>query len=70
MAEREQGTVKWFSSSKGYGFITPEEGDDIFCHFSSLAGDGYRTLKENDKVEFEVGTTDKGKEAKNVEKIS
>ena len=70
MAEREQGTVKWFSSSKGYGFITTEEGDDIFCHFSSLAGDGYRTLKENDKVEFEIATTDKGKEAKNVEKIS
>ena len=70
MAEREQGTVKWISSSKGEAFRTPEEGDDIFCHFSSLAGDGYRTLKENDKVEFEIATTDKGKEAKNVEKIS
>ena len=50
--------------------LPPEEGDDIFCHFSSISGDGYRTLKENDKVEFEVGTTDKGKEAKNVERIS
>ena len=54
MAERIQGTVKWFNSSKGYGFISQENGDDVFVHFQSIIGDGYKTLNENDKVEFVV----------------
>ena len=52
MAERKQGTVKWFNSSKGFGFIEQESGDDVFVHFQSIVGDGYKSLEENDKVEF------------------
>ena len=50
----ETGTIKWFNSSKGYGFISREEGDDVFVHYNAIEGDGYRTLDEGDKVEFEV----------------
>ena len=61
------GTVKWFNDAKGYGFITPEEGGkDLFVHFSALAGDGFKTLAEGAKVEFERVEGQKGPEAKNV----
>ncbi|MEK9908225.1 MAG: cold-shock protein [Aquiluna sp.] len=61
-----QGTVKWFNSEKGFGFITQDEGDDVFVHFSAIQGDGYRELKENQRVEFEVKKGDKGLQAENV----
>ena len=64
-----KGTVKWFNSSKGYGFITPEEGEDVFVHFSSITGEGFKTLNEGDKVEFEVTKDQKGAKATNVVKI-
>lgn len=64
-----KGTVKWFNSGKGYGFITTEEGKDIFVHFSSIQGDGYKSLNEGDKVEFEVTTDQKGDKAKDVVRI-
>jgi len=61
------GTVKWFNDAKGYGFITPEEGEkDLFVHFSALSGDGFKTLAEGAKVEFESVEGPKGPEAKNV----
>ena len=55
MSERKEGTVKWFNSSKGYGFISQEGGEDVFVHFQSIVGDGYKTLEEGQKVEFTVG---------------
>lgn len=66
MAERETGTVKWFSNKKGYGFITREEGSDVFVHFKSLSGDGYRSLNEGQKVEFIVTDGEKGLQAQDV----
>ncbi|MCK4286730.1 MAG: cold-shock protein [Candidatus Lokiarchaeota archaeon] len=62
------GTVKWFNSSKGFGFINSEEGNDVFVHFSALAGedDDYKTLNENDEVEFDVVQGEKGPQANNV----
>jgi cold shock protein len=61
------GTVKWFSAEKGYGFITPEEGSkDLFVHYSAIQGDGYKTLNEGDKVEFEETAGRKGTQASNV----
>ena len=66
---REKGTVKWFNAEKGYGFITREQGDDIFVHFRSIQGEGYRTLEEGQKVEFTVGKGKKGPEAENVNVI-
>ena len=61
------GTVKWFNDSKGYGFITPDEGSkDLFVHFSNIAGDGYRSLPEGARVEFESREGAKGPEATNV----
>ncbi|MGY2275671.1 MULTISPECIES: cold-shock protein [Pseudomonas] len=60
------GTVKWFNAAKGFGFITQESGGDIFVHFSAIKGSGYRTLEENQKVEFEVGQGAKGAQAENV----
>lgn len=65
-----QGTVKWFNEAKGYGFITPDEGNDVFVHFSAIQGDGFKTLAEGQRVEFEVVQGDKGPQASNVEKIS
>ena len=65
-----QGTVKWFNEAKGYGFITPDEGNDVFVHFSAIQGDGFKTLAECQRVEFEVVQGDKGPQAANVEKIS
>ncbi|MBN2789403.1 MAG: cold-shock protein [Candidatus Delongbacteria bacterium] len=66
MAERETGTVKWFDSSKGFGFITTESGNDIFCHFSSIKGDGFKTLQDGQKVEFVVVDSEKGPQAQDV----
>ena len=65
----EKGTVKWFNSTKGYGFITREEGGDVFVHFRSIVGDGYKELKEGDNVEFEVESSAKGLQAVNVSKL-
>jgi cold shock protein len=61
------GTVKWFNDSKGYGFITPDEGTkDLFVHFSNIAGDGFKTLAEGQRVEYEAREGEKGPEAINV----
>ena len=62
-----EGTVKWFSNEKGYGFIEREEGDDVFVHFSAINMDGYKTLTEGQRVEFEVVQGDKGLQAANVQ---
>lgn len=65
------GTVKWFNDAKGYGFIAPEDGSkDVFVHFSNIAGDGFKSLSEGAKVEFEVREGDKGPEALNVVQVS
>jgi len=64
-----KGTVKWFSNQKGYGFITPEEGKDVFVHHTEIQGDGYKTLEEGQAVEFEIVDGDKGEQAKNVVKL-
>jgi len=64
------GTVKWFNGDKGFGFITPESGPDVFVHFSAISGDGYRNLNENDKVEFDLADGPKGPQAQNVRVIS
>ena len=64
-----QGTVKWFSNEKGYGFIRPEEGEDVFVHFSAISGEGYKSLQEGQRVEFEVVQGDKGLQAANVQLI-
>jgi CspA family cold shock protein len=66
MAERETGTVKWFNGRKGYGFITRENGDDIFVHFSGLRESGVRLLEEGQRVEFTVGQGAKGPQAQDV----
>jgi CspA family cold shock protein len=63
------GTVKWFNSEKGYGFITNEEGLDVFVHFSAIQGDGFKTLDEGQEVEFEVVEGDRGPQAANVVKL-
>jgi CspA family cold shock protein len=64
-----QGTVKWFSQEKGYGFITPDEGgEDIFVHFSAIEGSGFRNLQEGEKVTYEVGQGQKGPQAQSVSK--
>ena len=62
------GKVKWFSDSKGFGFIAPESGDDIFVHFTAIEGEGYRTLSEGDSVAFEVVAGPKGPQAAQVVK--
>ena len=61
-----KGTVKWFNDAKGYGFISRSTGDDVFVHFSSIQGDGFRTLAEGDEVEFELRETERGLQAANV----
>ena len=65
----ETGTVKWFNSSKGFGFISREVGDDVFVHYNSIVGEGYKTLDEGNNVEFDIETGDKGLQAKNVKVI-
>jgi cold shock protein len=64
-----KGTVKWFNSGKGFGFITGEDGKDVFVHFSEVKGEGFKSLNEGDQVEFEVEQGDKGLKAKGVVKI-
>lgn len=66
MSERLIGTVKWFNATKGYGFIGRDAGDDVFVHFSAINMEGYRRLKEGQKVEFEVEEGPKGLQAANV----
>ena len=63
------GTVKWFSSEKGYGFIARDDGPDVFVHFSAIQGAGYRNLEEGQRVEFDVGPGRKGEQAENVRLI-
>jgi CspA family cold shock protein len=62
----EKGTVKWFNNAKGYGFIRRESGEDLFVHFKSIVGDGYKTLKEGEAVQFDVEQGTKGLQAVNV----
>ena len=64
-----QGTVKWFSDQKGYGFIEQDNGEDIFVHYSEIADSGFKTLSEGDRVTFDVGAGQKGPAAQNVSKI-
>ncbi|SEM87224.1 cold-shock DNA-binding protein family [Ligilactobacillus sp. WC1T17] len=64
----EQGTVKWFNSEKGYGFITRENGNDVFVHFSAIQGEGYKTLEEGQHVTFDVEESERGLQAANVVK--
>jgi len=66
MSDRIVGTVKWFNGSKGYGFISREEGEDVFVHYSAIASDGFRNLMEGQKVEFTVEKGPKGLQAANV----
>jgi cold shock protein len=68
MTKRIFGTVKWFSS-KGYGFISPDEGPDVFVHFSSILGEGFRNIAEGDRVEFEIEQGPKGPQAANVRMV-
>ena len=64
------GTVKWFSSEKGFGFISQADGPDVFVHFSAIAGDGYKNLEENQQVEFDVTQGPKGPQASNVRPVA
>ncbi len=64
------GTVKWFNDRKGFGFITLEDGNDVFVHFSAVQGEGFRTLKEGETVEFDVTSGGKGPQATNVVRMS
>lgn len=64
-----KGTVKWFDSEKGYGFITSEEGKDVFVHYTAILGDGFKSLEEGNAVEFEVKDGNKGQQAANVKKL-
>jgi CspA family cold shock protein len=66
----EKGTVKWFNEAKGYGFIKRETGEDVFVHFKSIIGEGFRTLKEGEEVQFEVEQGPKGLQAKNVTRLN
>ncbi len=65
-----KGTVKWFNASKGYGFIKPETGEDVFVHFSAITMEGYKTLEEGQNVEFEVTKGPKGLQASNVRVVT
>ena len=68
--ERLRGTVKWFNNAKGYGFLGRDDGGtDVFVHYSAIAGEGYKSLQENDRVEFEIVTGQKGPQAANVTKL-
>lgn len=69
MSDTQVGTVKWFNAEKGYGFISRENGDDVFVHFRSIVGDGYKSLEENERVEFVVIQGQKGPQADRVVKL-
>jgi CspA family cold shock protein len=69
MSDKVTGTVKWFNSSKGFGFISREGGDDVFVHFQAIISEGYRTLQEGQKVEFTVTQGQKGPQAQEVKVI-
>jgi len=64
-----RGTVKWFNAEKGYGFISIEDGNDVFVHFSAIQGDGFKTLEEGQAVEFEITEGNRGPQASNVVKL-
>jgi CspA family cold shock protein len=64
-----KGTVKWFNESKGYGFITREDGGDVFAHYSAISGDGFKTLSEGDLVSFDITEGEKGPKASNIVKL-
>ncbi len=70
MTTREQGTVKWFNGSKGYGFIERDAGGDVFVHFNAIVGEGYRNLEEGQRVEFDVVQGQKGPQAQDVVALS
>ena len=65
----EKGTVKWFNSRKGFGFIERPDGDDVFVHYTAIEGEGYKSLNEGDELEFEVVEGPKGPQAANVKKL-
>jgi len=65
----EQGTVKWFNANKGYGFITRDSGEDVFVHYRAIEGDGFKSLDEGDRVQFEVQQGPKGLQASTVQKV-
>ncbi len=69
MSDKTVGTVKWFNEDKGFGFIEQESGPDVFAHFRSIVGDGFKTLKEGQKVEFTIGQGQKGPQAENIQVI-
>ena len=69
MDERESGVVKWFNDKKGYGFISRESGEDVFVHYSSITGEGFRSLAEGERVEFTVKQDQKGQAAVDVHKV-
>lgn len=65
----KEGTVKWFNASKGFGFISQDDGDDVFVHFSAIMSDGYKSLEEGQRVSFEIVNSPKGPAAGNVTKL-
>jgi CspA family cold shock protein len=65
----EQGTIKWFNANKGYGFIKRDSGEDVFVHYNAIEGDGFKSLDEGDRVQFEVQQGPKGLQAANVQKV-
>ena len=67
--ERLKGTVKWFNNAKGYGFLGRDDGADVFVHFSAVVGEGYKSLQEGDRVEFDIVQGAKGPQAANVTKV-
>ncbi len=70
MSEKQEGTVKWFSNQKGYGFITPDGGADVFVHHSAIVEQGFRSLEEGERVEFTIEQGQKGPAAANVRKLN